>query len=479
MMDLYAGKVTTANSRKESNQKKADDKKNQSQPQIDLKSKNIHKINPYEVKTFQEAVTEAHRNNVQLQIGRCDKNKADLALKKSKMSFLPSLEAHMEASRSKNEVENNLNDKISDNFSTGTTFDLTLRQNVFSGLRTINEIKSNDNRTKAEYYKLKNTVQELILNVMEAYADVCFHRECLKARLQKEVNLKNVWESQQSMLESGVGTPADVASAHANYEKAKFERIKETSDLTSSEARFLERTGRRLAEDADFPNLKIDLPKDLDTLLRLANANNAKILQYRFEEKVAEYNLKIAKGKFSPTCDLNIVRRKALSKPSPVDPNGYNKASTSNQASLNITVPIFSNSGGDYIDILTASEDLLKAKFSSEDAKTNAKKESIISWNEYISAEAMEISCRATLNSARLSSDSFREEGKYGTRSNTEILDEENKLLDSRINLAESKKTRLISGVKILYYIGKLDLRDMVRERKNQVLPRKNIAQRG
>ena len=459
MMNLYADEATKVKSKK---QREVDDK-SPKQPEPDFIPQNTpQQTKSFEVRTFREAVAEAYKNNIQLQLGRQDKNRADLELTKAKMSFLPSLEANLKTTRTKNELESSQKNNKEDKFETDTTMGLTLRQNLFAGLRTMNTVKGQSNKSRAEYYKLKNTEQELIEKVMEAYADVCFHRECLKARLQKESNLKSVWESQQSMLESGVGTPADVASAHSNYEKARFERIKELSDLTSSEAKFLECTGRRLATDADFPSLKIDLPKDLDTFLRQASVNNAKILQCKFEEKVAEYNLKVAKGKLSPTCDVSLTRQRNLTKPGPPDSNDYYKSRNTNEATLNVTVPIFSNSGGDYLDIRIASEDLMKARFSSEDAMTTTKKESVVAWNEYISAGAMEKSCRSTLNSARLSSDSYREEGKYGNKSNTEILDEENKLLDAKINLADSKKRRSVSGIKILYYAGKLDFKDIV-----------------
>jgi outer membrane protein TolC len=262
------------------------------------------------------------------------------------------------------------------------------------------------------------------------------------------------------MLEAGVKTPADVAAANANYQDAIYNRINAETELYKAEAEFEALTSLRAGIIAELPDITVSIPNDLDKLVVQAVANNHQIKHYRLQERARDKEVDATRGQLSPSCDLILDAGKTLKK------QKYNNSQNEYSASLEVTVPIFENSankgGNTYSSIAIADQKALQAKFTAEDALLQTKKECVVNWNKRISADALIKSSRSAVKSGEISSASNLEEAAIGTKSNTEILDDENKLLTARVNYAKARKEKIVSAAKILDLCGKLDLRSLL-----------------
>jgi outer membrane protein TolC len=146
----------------------------------------------------------------------------------------------------------------------------------------------------------------------------------------------------------------------------------------------------------------------------------------------------------------------------------YNNSNNNFSATLTVDVPLFSNDpsqGNAHSAVEIANQHALKAKFTAEDTVLDVKKECVDNWNKYISAGAMIKACRSAVKSGELSTESNLEENAMGTKSNTEILVEENQLLDARINLANSRKQRIVSLMTIMALSGDLSLQTLFKKK--------------
>jgi outer membrane protein len=190
-------------------------------------------------------------------------------------------------------------------------------------------------------------------------------------------------------------------------------------------------------------------------------AANCGILTRKFEERAEFDNLKVAKGALLPTCSLRLSADRSLQK------QKLNNSQNNLSASLEMEIPVFLNSpdGNTYSAIDLANQRALKAKFTAEDTVCETKKECVDNWNKYISAGAMIKASRSAVKSAELSASSNLEEATMGTKSNTEILVEENQLLDARISLANSRKQKVISAMTILALSGDLSLQMLFKKK--------------
>ena len=115
------------------------------------------------------------------------------------------------------------------------------------------------------------------------------------------------------------------------------------------------------------------------------------------------------------------------------------------------------------MDVKIARQQALRAKFAANDISQEVRKDCISNWNDYVSSNAMIEASRSAVNSAQLSSESYHEENELGMKSNTDVWDQENKLLAARIHLAESKKKRLMAAIKIAALTGTLDGNSLIK----------------
>lgn len=422
------------------------------------------------VGSFEEALVSAFLNNKGWFINQADKKIADIEYTRSKMAFLPSLGANLNLNRekasvdSKDRVSNGLMRTSSDTYQTKKGYNLSLNQNLFNGFQTINTMKANDNNAQSALHKLNNAKATLIVNVLDAYAKVWLAIQNVDARRKMESNLKNILDSQRTKLESGISTPAEVAAAEANFQSAKYNRIQDETALKTAKAEFKQVTGADIAEHIFLPDLYLKVPESEQALMDLALKVNEEILTTRFADKAAKDALKVAYGKLVPSVDASLQFGRNISDGRPLA-SQYGQTSYSNSyvAQIGVTVPIFANSGSDYSAINVAQQKATQSELQWKDTIEKIRKECIVNWNEYISANAMIAASQASLTSAQLSSDSYQKESELGVRSNTEVWDQENRLLEARMNLAKSKAARLVAAVKISALISQLDLKQLTK----------------
>jgi outer membrane protein len=419
--------------------------------------------------TLEEAWGAALRNNNSWLASQADERSAEEANTQAKLSFLPSAQGQISSQRGRAENistgENIAGDTITERKtgkSTNTRMGITVSQNLFNGFASVNRMKAMSSNERAAHHKLKFEEQKLFIRVLDAYTSIWVGRQKVTALKKKEENLKKTADSKNSGMEAGIGTPAEVAQANANHQKAIYERIEAETELFTAESEFKKLTGLKTDGSIELPNTEFQLPESLDKLISRAMAFNHSIMAAKLEEQTEYHNLNAAKGALSPSCDLELGVSRSLTK------ERYNNSINNYSATLQMNVPIFTNSpssGNAYSAIAIANQKALKAKFIAEDTIQEIVKECIVQWNKYIAALAMIRASRSAVKSAELSAQSNFEENAIGTKSNTEIWVEENQLLDAKINLANSRKQRILSAVTIFVLAGNSDLRSLFRKK--------------
>lgn len=421
-----------------------------------------------EVNNFEDSLKAAFMNNQEWFANKTDKEIAKLRYQQSKMNFLPSLTASFSTTRSKERGKNRIgrDDHIGGNYSTQHSYEIMLRQNIFSGFQTMNSMRMRSNEDKAAFHSLKAKGARLIVDVLDAYSDVWMCRQTLSARIKMELNLKQIFESQRTKLESGICTPAEVAAAEANYQTAVYRRIEAETQLLSAESKFERITGVKLAKQIQLPDLHIEIPKTFERFVDISMKENHNILETRYQERSALDSLNAVRGRLAPSVDASIRYGRNMnysytgSAVMPEKQDVY--ANDRIIGSLEVTLRPFADSGNDYSEISIAEQNAQKAQFTAKNTVLAVKDQCVINWNTYMATDAMIESSRTSVGSAQLSSESYQEESELGIKSNTEVWDQENRLQEAKINLADAKKRRLVAAVNISFLMGRLELNQLI-----------------
>ena len=126
---------------------------------------------------------------------------------------------------------------------------------------------------------------------------------------------------------------------------------------------------------------------------------------------------------------------------------------------MEVNFPLLSNGSGSGTTlpaIKAASQRALKAKYTAEDTVAEIRKECVVYWNNYISANALIKSSRSAVKSATISSESNMEETALGLKSNTDVWVKENQLLESKVDFTDSQRRKFVTAVKLLELCGRL-----------------------
>lgn len=414
--------------------------------------------------TWEEAIIAAFNNNDSWHADQMDKSVADEAYVQAwRALLLPNVTTSLVASRGKTENSNYLG--RSNEKATGTRMSVTVSQNVFNGFSSTNTLKASDNNAKAALYKLRVSEQQLILNVLDAYMGIWVGREKVKALKKKEKNLKKIMDSQQMTLDAGAGTTSEVASARANYQKAVYERINAETELFTAESNFKKLTGISAGEELTLPDINKNLPKTLEELEPIVQKNNPHILQAKFSELAAQNRLNSERGKLAPSCDVSLQAGRNLNKRRAGYPDPMKDSQNTYSAEVAVRFDIFANANGTntYSAISIANKELTKATCVLKDTTAEIAKNCVSIWNTYISATAMIKACLLAVKSAEQSSENNLQESSQGLKSSTETLTIENQLLESTVDLANSRKQLVMAVANIYALMGALNLSSILK----------------
>ena len=106
---------------------------------------------------------------------------------------------------------------------------------------------------------------------------------------------------------------------------------------------------------------------------------------------------------------------------------------------------------------------LLKQKeFLLEDAKKIVRAEAANAWSNFKSSKGILNSIRSQVKAAEIASEGINQEYELGgDRSTLEVIQAKSILLESRLNLAASERSFLLSKFRLLSAIGKLTINNL------------------
>lgn len=199
----------------------------------------ISLVIPSEVKaqeklTIQQAVERMLQNNLTIKQGQLNVSSAEVDLKQSKTDLFPTV-----------------NGNVSNNLSFGRGLDQTTFQivnqkffnsngslnssvDLFAGFTKINQIRQNKILLEAGNKNVDKIKNDLILQVVTAYFQVVFNEDLLKASKEQLTVAQQTLTREESLLDAGNKTLADVSQAKAQVATAELNVTNAQNQLTIS-----------------------------------------------------------------------------------------------------------------------------------------------------------------------------------------------------------------------------------------------------
>ena len=177
---------------------------------------------------------------------------------------------------------------------------------LFDGMQNLNNVKRADLDILAAQYGVKANEFEVILQVTSAYLDVLFNKEQLKA-VESQIELtQNQLHQSKKQLEAGAIPEGEYLNVEAQLAQEELNKIDRENDLnlsmlTLKQLLLLKADAPFQISDPDeFDAGELRMPGNQRTIVDNSVNNFPSIKQRQMEVQVAEKDIQLAKGGFSP-----------------------------------------------------------------------------------------------------------------------------------------------------------------------------------
>jgi len=403
--------------------------------------------------TLFEALTEAYKNNTDLNAERENINISEEDLKISKSNYLPTVTiSGSKSQENTNKLTNRAGVEQSVNDVDPSTQSVKIEQTLIDFGRNA-DLQKNQIGIKLAVTKLLKKEQEVLLKAIEAYSGLVLANKKLKINQSNLSLLERQVETNKARLERGQITLSDLAQSESSLAGAQANFIQSKNEIISSKLNYENVIG----PITDINNLnnnfdiKLMLPDNLNDAIDKSKKYNPELIIAKLEYTQSEKDVLISRSDLSPSAKLSFENSKSQDLSASFD------ARDKDILKATVTWPIYS--GGKNRASLNKSRNLQNRKklLLNSATKTNSSNVAI-SWSTLQSSKSLLNSVNSQVKAAETANEGITVEYETGLgRSTLDVIQSNSILLNSKISQADSERNYLLSQFKLLQAIGLLN----------------------
>ena len=333
---------------------------------------------------------------------------------------------------------------------------------LYVGGSVRNAIRGADSRVSAGQADLRGAESDIFTATVGAYMDV-LRDEAIVGLNQKQVRvLQTNLEATKDRFDVGDLTRTDIAQSEARLATAQSQLEGTEAQLITSRERYVQIVGSppgKLDQPPALPNL----PASVDMAVQTALADNPDLLAAKDNSTAAKFDVKSAKGARLPrvqavanadyTNFLNTLG-------SGVPGVSFAQVTTTSSAGLQASLPLFQGGepGAQIRQAQARSSQSQERVIEIERAVISQTRAAYASWQ---ASNAVIASSEKAVSANTLSLEGVRAENSVGNRSILDILNAEQELLQSQVNLVSARRNAYVAGFALLAAMGQAEARDL------------------
>jgi outer membrane protein len=402
--------------------------------------------------TLFEALTEAYKNNTDLNAERENINISEEDLKISKGNYLPTVTiSGSKSQEDTSKLTNRAGVEQSVNDVDPSTQSIKIEQTLIDFGRSA-DVQKNQIGIDLAVIKLLKKEQEVLLKAIEAYSGLVLANKKLKINQSNLNLLERQVTTNKARLERGQITISDLAQSESSLAGAQANFIQSKNEIISSKLNYENVIGpitviNSLNNDFD---IKLMLPNNLSDAINKSKKYNPELIIAKLEYEQSEKDVLISRSDLSPSAKLSYENSRSQDLSSSFDERNKNVLKAT------VTWPIYS--GGKNRASLNKSRNLQNRKKLLLNSATKANNSNVaISWSTLQSSKSLLNSVKSQVKAAEIANEGITVEYETGLgRSTLDVIQSNSILLSSKISLADSERNYLLSQFKLLQAIGLL-----------------------
>jgi outer membrane protein len=346
---------------------------------------------------------------------------------------------------------------VNQNFRRGLTpasAGIQVQQNLFNGFRTANSTRQAESQVFGARETLRNTEQTTLFGSAQAYMNVLRDTAILDLQRNNVEVLEEQLRQTRDRFNVGEVTRTDVAQAESRLAQARSQVSIAEASLQNSIAVYRQIVGvepRQLAPGRPIDRL---VPRSLVSAVQIGLDEHPAIVSALHAVDVAELQVKIAEGELAPTVNLVGTVSQGYSTTFPAD------QTTSASIVGQLSVPIYQ--GGEvYARVRQNKEIAGQRRIEAEATRDQVRAAVISSWGQLESSKANVKAAQAQVAAAEVALAGVREEARVGQRTTLDVLNQQQELLNARVNLITAQRDRVVASYAVVQSIGRLSVRSL------------------
>ena len=327
-------------------------------------------------------------------------------------------------------------------------YQLTLSQNLYDAGYNELEIARSKILFNDEVIQFKITLQSLILEAIEGYLTVINYEKSLEANQKNYDSVSKAFEETKTRFDLGSATLYDLQNAEASFAIASSNLFAAEQNVQISNKSFKRVVGLQAINLED--QLNINNLVNLSNTIETAMDQNLNLLLAKSD--IENKKILLLKEKKSKKPSLDISGTAEYSDSGRVDSG---TELTQGSVALTLTIPLYQKDQ-DNSNIRKYHSQILQSEIYLEDFREDIL---ILIYNTYKDFQISESNMstnQIVIKSIETSLNSLNEEYNIGTKTITDLVNEEEKLLNANVNYLNSKKNFITNYFKLKSLDGSL-----------------------
>jgi outer membrane protein len=397
--------------------------------------------------SLEEALIKAYQSNPTLEAGRASLRATDEQVSQALSNWRPNVSLSGEAGF--RDLDTDQNGTETDNSLTPYTVGAEVVQPLYRGGRTVAETDRAEARISAARAALRSSEQDVLLQVATAYFNVLRDTAVVELNQNNVRVLERQLEATRDRFSVGEVTRTDVSQAEARLAGSKADLISAQGNLANTRAQYERLVGNK-PDNLEIPNPLSGLPTSVTDVLAIAQEQHPDVVQAQYTEDAAKSDIRLSEGSLYPEVNLSAGVQRAY------EASQEDLTSDSAEILAQVTVPLYQK-GAVYSSVRAAKQTAGQARVQVDEARRAVIENATSSWETLVTARASIESQQAQVSSAEVALDGVQREASVGSRTVLDVLDQEQELLQARVNLVGSRRDAAVAEFQVKAAMGALN----------------------
>lgn len=401
--------------------------------------------------SLRQALTATYNTNPRLQAERANLRAIDEEVARARSGFRPNISGTAEIGHQDTRTKPNT---ITDGTTQPHGYSGTINQPIFSGLSTVHDVRESHALVLAGREVLLATQQSVLLEAITAYCDVYRDQSILAFRRRHVRILNRDLRAAQTRFNAKDVTRTDVLQARSRRARARAAVDEAIINLHGSQARYEEVVGHRprgLTEPTMYTQL---IPRTMAQALDIASRENPAVVEAYYRELASRHSVQKIRGELLPQISVDVNYDKQF------DTSRITNEIETTSIFGRVQIPFYT-SGETRARLRQAKHNAVSRKRQIRDAANRARADVTSSWSAYIGSRRQIQGNRDEIVAARGALTGTRKEERNGQRLVVDVLNAEQELVDSQIELSNTRRDLVVNSYILLASFGRLNAMEL------------------